>query len=434
MSELSAYQKIEGLLLLISLPFLIFPTIWTPGSVISIFLLILVWLIQKRADNQPIFPKSPLNYAWLVWGIGLIIGIVVSTEPNLTWPKATNLFLGFAIWRYAVHTITTPYLFNIGLISFTLTGLGFAAIGLFSADWSFEVAFIERLLQILPPQLIQLPESAPIGIHTNQLAGTIAIYPPFFLALLLNNRRVSFITKAIMGILLILLVFLLLLTQSRGAWLAVFVGVLIVLVMNGFRETAKKRAIYWSVSGLIIVIAVGGLLNLSQGNLNQLWQEPPRRTAIGTFTTIEFRQEIWQWAISGIQDFPVTGVGLGSFREVVHRLYPIGIPSTSDAAHAHNIFLQVALDVGIIGLLGYLALVGLALTIAVQVATTEPKYYAWATGLLAGLVTLHVFGLLDALAPGSKTGILFWIMLGLLSALYRMTHELPLKELNRYTS
>jgi hypothetical protein len=40
---------------------------------------------------------------------------------------------------------------------------------------------------------------------------------------------------------------------------------------------------------------------------------------------------------------------------------------------------------------------------------------------MAGLVALHVYGLTDALAPGSKPGLIFWLALGLLAVAERLS-------------
>ena len=50
-------------------------------------------------------------------------------------------------------------------------------------------------------------------------------------------------------------------------------------------------------------------------------------------------------------------------------------------------------------------------------AARRPRFRALSLGLLTGLVALHVFGLADALALGSKPGIVFWFALGLLAVM-----------------
>ena len=140
-------------------------------------------------------------------------------------------------------------------------------------------------------------------------------------------------------------------------------------------------------------------------------------TAVGDLSTTLFRQEVWRWSIAAIEDFPFTCVGLGAFRQVAFRLYPISVPQSYDFAHAHNIFLQSTLDVGLPGLIAYLALVGTAVAHSWQKARRGVRERPFYLALFAGLIALHVYGLGDALALGSKTNLLFWIALGLLSLL-----------------
>ncbi|MFQ5610160.1 MAG: O-antigen ligase family protein [Woeseiaceae bacterium] len=124
-----------------------------------------------------------------------------------------------------------------------------------------------------------------------------------------------------------------------------------------------------------------------------------------------------------IGDFPFTGTGLGSFRQVTRRLYPLNVQADYDIAHAHNIFFQVALDIGLPGLIAYLAILIIAGAVGWQVAKQDERLRPLALGLLAGLAALHIYGLTDALALGSKTSITFWVALGLLTAMHQMVQE-----------
>ena len=55
-----------------------------------------------------------------------------------------------------------------------------------------------------------------------------------------------------------------------------------------------------------------------------------------------------------------------------------------------------------------------------DVARQDARLRPLALGLLAGLVALHVYGLTDALAPGSKPALIFWCALGVLAALEKI--------------
>jgi putative inorganic carbon (HCO3(-)) transporter len=115
---------------------------------------------------------------------------------------------------------------------------------------------------------------------------------------------------------------------------------------------------------------------------------------------------------------------------VVNVLYPVFLaPPSEDLAHAHNIFLQVAVDLGLGGLIAYGALLLLGAAAAWDVARASigsSRYLA--VGLLASLLGLHVYGLADAIALGSKPGLAFWMLLGLIAALAAGVPERRLAE------
>ena len=79
-----------------------------------------------------------------------------------------------------------------------------------------------------------------------------------------------------------------------------------------------------------------------------------RRKALGG---ADQRLEIWSRALYMLQDFPFTGIGMGAFRQVANLLYPFFLAGPdAEIPHAHNIFLQVGVDLGLPGLIAWLAL------------------------------------------------------------------------------
>ena len=95
-----------------------------------------------------------------------------------------------------------------------------------------------------------------------------------------------------------------------------------------------------------------------------------------------------------------------------------------DVAHAHNIFLQTALDLGLPGLCAYLALLGVAVANCLHIVSgTSPVRRAVALALAANLAGIHLFGLTDALPIGGRVTLLFWLNLGLIAALYVMEQQ-----------
>ena len=129
------------------------------------------------------------------------------------------------------------------------------------------------------------------------------------------------------------------------------------------------------------------------------------------------RATIWGFAWQSIREHPVGGIGLGTFRRVVANL-DLAHVLPHEVPHAHNVFLQVALDLGLPGLLAYVMALALA---------TRTTWLTWrhrgdcglrsaCLGLWASLLAVHIFGLTDAIALGAKVGLFFWWNLALVAA------------------
>jgi len=199
----------------------------------------------------------------------------------------------------------------------------------------------------------------------------------------------------------------LILTQSRSAWLALAAAA---VVMAALRWPVVRWLLL--LSGLALLAA------LWRGGAQALLRLGDALSNTGTLTSLAGRQEIWSRAIYMIQDFGYTGIGLGTFDLVQPLLYPFFL-SAGPVHHAHNLFLQVAVDLGLPGLIAYLALCMGGLFAAWK-AWIETRFLpetgflnALALGLLGSQIAWLVHGLLDAGVWASKVAFLPWFVIGL---------------------
>jgi putative inorganic carbon (HCO3(-)) transporter len=215
----------------------------------------------------------------------------------------------------------------------------------------------------------------------------------------------------------------LVLTRSRAGWMGLAAATLALLLAFVWLKSGPRGrkalivAVALAFSIAVILAAVGLPRFLASAEAGATIATPDDAAL-----TLEARAEIWSRALYALQDFPFTGVGLGAFRRVVNVLYPLFlVPPDADIAHSHNMFLQVGVDLGLIGLVGYGALLLIAGVTTWQVASHADGFERYiALGALGAVVGLHVYGLADALALGSKPSVVFWIVLGLAAALPRM--------------
>lgn len=400
-------------------PFLLFPTVLPRLTLLALLLLAFGWLRPFFWRTLPQLPSSPFNLLFLLFGLTWLIAIPVTADPDLTLPKATGLLLGFAVWRYVLLAVDSDARLWQATAVFLLLGLSFTGLGVLSANWLLKIPAIATLLQALSPKLLILPETPELGTHSNQLAATVLLFWPLLLALtaVLRGRW-----QGITAVFLLLTTLILLLTQSRSGWVGAAGGVGLLLV-GWSLLLPPSRLRRWLLSSLVALATAGilAVILIGPAMLQAWWLNPPLETAVGSFNSLNFRQTIWPWAIQAIYDFPFTGTGLGSFRRVGPRLYPIAVPPDYDIAHAHNIFLQVALDLGLPGLVVYLAMLLLLAGLGWQMARKGGEKRPLILGLLASLAALHIYGLADALALGAKPGLLLWANFALLTAAARLT-------------
>ena len=416
-------------------PLLVFPTLrprWTAAALMG---LVAWWLLRWAVRGEP-WPLTPFNGALLLFALMVPVGIWASAMPDLTLPKAAGLVLGLAVFRTVALAVDSPHRLNLALALFCLIGLAILAVGVLGARWSAKVGPLYALTQHIPWLIQGLPESQAEAVNPNQLAGALTLYLPLALALVFGwrfSRRA--ITGPLFGLLgsilfLALVAGTLLLTQSRSGWMGGAAGILALLSLAGL--TARRRWACW-LGGMLPVLAVLAvvalILHLGPQQLGESLfgkeSASPVEEVVGAIT-LEGRVEIWSRAFYAIQDFPFTGCGLGAFRRVVPVLYPMfTVPPDTDIPHAHNIFLQTALDLGIPGLIAYLALVGTALAACWQVAVKRNGMEkAVALGLAGSLIAFHAYGMTDALALGSKPAVAFWFALGIIGGMERSFRHL----------
>ncbi len=111
---------------------------------------------------------------------------------------------------------------------------------------------------------------------------------------------------------------------------------------------------------------------------------------------------------------------MGTFNDVAVRLYPF--PDVPDPG-AHNLALQVGVDLGIPGLIAYLAILLLTLfmglsSIAKLDRLADIPLWAMSIGLFAGISALLFHGLVDITVWGTRAAFVPWLVIGLITAVH----------------
>lgn len=130
-------------------------------------------------------------------------------------------------------------------------------------------------------------------------------------------------------------------TFSRGAWLAVFIGLL--LLLNSSRQRLRHL---WQDKKLafVLVLAISVLIIYFGPRAGQLW--PRAFSAFNpTEATAQTRVVLWRQALKIIAKYPLTGTGVDSYAYAVAKHFPASQALALDKPH--NYFLELMVTLGI---------------------------------------------------------------------------------------
>ncbi len=298
---------------------------------------------------------------------------------------------------------------NLALASavFCLGSVALLAVGLISTRLD-RAKLIDVVLS--NPVRLGLPGMIESGyVNPNALGGTAILIAPAALAIALipwSSFRRAWMLSVLGWLLSSLTLFVLLLTQSRSAWAA---GLLTILVL-GWQRGRNWRVRALTVIGVAILsIAVIGTVRELSGNRFDAIVKSSLRSGVD-------RTQLWGVAVDQLAQSAWLGIGIDQFRRInldPPKDFEMDEPYWH-SPHVHNIFLQVLLDVGLVGGVPYVLLLVVLLRGADRAAQGPRRLTSCvATGMGLSLVAVHCFGLADAVALGAKVGLLQWFAAGL---------------------
>lgn len=263
----------------------------------------------------------------------------------------------------------------------------------------------------------------------NRVYGTLQPYNPNLLgayiltgfsslltlaALALSKKHFkSFIIASILSILSLLALFY---TGCRGAYLGLFALIFGLFVLTGlfvykeFEANKKIKTIYISIISSITVLC--GIFMLATPAI--------LKRIISIFmlrgdSSTSFRMNVYQSSWQMFLDNWIFGIGIGNqaFREV----YGFYMKTGFDALSAYNIFLEVAVETGVFGLICFSAFIVFLLkdSFKLVMQTSEVKLKIILAGAFLAILAVVVHGLFDTIFYRPQIQFLFWILVSILT-------------------
>ena len=377
----------------------------------SLLLTPIPWVCRWAAKGY-LTAHTPMDLPIVILLGMALVGLYPSVAPSVSKPVLYKMIVEFALFYGLVNGLHSERRIRATVAVLLLAGVGASLLGLvgtagMARDFSALLGGYGNFLLKLARRLNEA------GFNGNIVGGTVAMIFPLYLSLFLFDSKGPSASsghglwKLLLALSLPLVGGTLLLTQSRGA----IVGVVLALLVVG---VWRSRWVLASLPALLVGIWWAARHFGAQQVAEFLLVTNTTMTAAG-------RSELWQRAIYMLQDFPYTGIGLGTFSRVMPVLYPTFlIGPDAEVPHAHNLVLQAGVDLGVPGLVALVGLLTVFSTIALQTVrwSRNTSLEPLSVGLLCGFIVYLIHGLVDHVTFSTKPGIVIWALLGLMAALW----------------
>lgn len=238
--------------------------------------------------------------------------------------------------------------------------------------------------------------------NPNVLGEYLLVMIPISLISVLISKRIH--SKIFSALSFIMNMLCLILTWSRGAWLAFVITFAIMLIV------INKKWICAYI--LCIPPAVVGLSYFGGSVVN-------RFLSIFTFndTSALYRLGIYEGASRMISDYYLYGIGLGD--AAFAKIYPLyAVSGTQAAIHSHNLYFQILLEQGIFGIIVFALVVFITIQMSLYYRKTsapnDEKLIV--LSFFTGFVSLLIMGMTDYIWYNNRIFLLFWLIIGFIAA------------------
>jgi hypothetical protein len=377
------------------------PIVVTPGLpwVVALLIVQILGTLFARDTDSALAELS----SFLVEGIGLYLLVtnVVRTPADLRqviWVLlAVGILLGgISAWKEVTHTYASDY-------------WGFAQSDATSAtlDPTVSSSGLDR-------------QAGPIG-EKNRFAQVMLMLVPLglFQARAERRRALKLVALAATGLAAIAVA----LTFSRGAIVGFGLLVVVMIAMRYVR-IGQLAIIALGTAALLVAVpalgdrlasleAIGGVLSDGSG-------------LSAADTSVQSRAAENLTAIAVFSDHPIIGVGPGQFSNY-YREYAVDVGGVIKAQdrEAHNLYLAMAADTGVLGLTCFLAILAVTLFDLVRARRRwlhlRPDLADMATGLLLAVLSYMATGLFLHLSYARY----FWLVMAIAGAAAVILRRLP---------
>ncbi len=385
-------------------PLLQRPTVW----LLSLLALTALSFLCKLFLGKRCFSFEPLDLFVVLFSLFYLIGGFFALGEMTVAP----LLHGVA----SCLLILLGYFLLANLLSSHRLLLRFCKNLVFSGTVLAFVGLLQQILGLSVPDWLDQNASYINGritafLHNpNVLACYLVLCLPLVFSLLAEERTGR--GRRILS--LLLLVAALVFTWSRGAFVALFMALLLFVLL-----AAKKPFRWFFGLGLLLP----NLLLFAPDSLAKRISSIFSVFGGSVDSSVYYRFKVWRSSLLLFLDNVWGGIGVSP--ENFQKSYlPYAVSGAEVAEHSHNLFLQIGIEMGVFALLAFLLLLVFALRKVLSPPSHDPldtRYPVIGIGAFCSLFALLVFGIFDYVLYDFRIFFLFFATLGLISAAGRLS-------------
>ncbi len=394
-----------GVLIMISVsPFIVFlphPSLFLAGMMLVVSLSYLIKLIRGKRT----FKLELIDLAVLFFAVLVLFGGIVSLKRELSLRPALIFVCLMCGYFLVVNLMRTKLWLSRAISALTSSAFLVSLYGI----WQYFTGAVNE--NWIDPELFESISGRAVSTfeNPNMLAEYLIMILPFILAMFLHTRKPGEKTVYLLSLASALLCIVY--TWSRSAWLGVIGGLLLFFLLY------SKKTLY-------VLIALAAALPIANYILPKTVLD--RFLSIGSLADSSNLYRVYLWKSVGrmINDFFVGGIGVGEGAfESLYPMYTYAGMETSP--HSHSIYLQITLEMGIVGIAVFLVFIFLLSQGAFEYSgrSSDKRSKLMSCAGLCGIVAALIQGSADYIWYNYRVFFIFWIIAGIVCAYRRIGYE-----------
>ena len=359
------------------------------STMMSLLLLICtaLSLFLKVAINKDFKLKYFKTNAWILM-FALVIGICAVTSISLEESRNIALLMIAFVLSYfvVINTIENEKQFKFILYIFSIAAVITAFYGLYQYMFGdlYSQAWLDKeMFEDIKMRVYSTFE------NPNVYGEYLILAIPIIAGLLWTEKEIfkKLFWLGSFGVTMLALA----LTFSRGCWLGIILAIGLLAIM------IDRRFILLGIVALLFLpfVLPESIINrfLSIGNMGD--------------SSTSYRVYIWMGTLAMLADYWFSGIGLGitSF----NTIYPIYSYNNISAPHSHNLYLQLVVEFGIVGLIIFLGM--LYNFYKETIISICKKKNILTSSLIAGVSGFMLQSMFDHTWYNYRVVLIFWIII-----------------------